>query len=161
MRWEIILLEAVVVGSESIHSGIALPAGNLWQYKNCVRERQLESAEAFILCCYMQTWFDSSVLSPVVGSAVAKSVWVVFRSWVQIPFFLSPKLDSIFSVYCHTADELCGSYPQALIWFCEKLKHRDCAKLLFLSQWKWLSPIILMISHSSLQHQEHHNFAAE
>ena len=33
MHWEIILLEAVVVGSESIHSGIALPAGNLWQYK--------------------------------------------------------------------------------------------------------------------------------
>jgi len=29
MRWEIILLEAVVVGSESIRSGIVLPAGNL------------------------------------------------------------------------------------------------------------------------------------
>ena len=117
MRWEIILPEAVVVGSESIRSGIQLPAGNLPQYKSCVRERQLESVEAFILCCYMQTWFDSSVLSPVVGSAVAKSVWVVFRSLVQIPFFLSPKLASIFSIYCHTADELCGSEP--LIWFWE------------------------------------------
>jgi len=61
-------------GSESIHSGIVLPAGNLQQYKSCVRERQLESVEAFSLCCYMQTCFDSSVLSPVVGSAVAKSV---------------------------------------------------------------------------------------
>ena len=68
----------------------------------------------------MQTCFNSSVLSPVVGSAVAKSVWIVFRSWVQIPFFLSPKLASIFSIYCHTADELCGSDPwQALIWFWE------------------------------------------
>ena len=36
------------------------------QYKSCVRERQLESVEAFSLCCYMQTCFDSSVLSPVV-----------------------------------------------------------------------------------------------
>ena len=74
MRWEIILPETVVVGSERICSGIVLPAGNLRQYKSCVRERQLESVEAFILCCYMQTCFDSSVLSPVVGSAVAKSV---------------------------------------------------------------------------------------
>ena len=63
-----------MVGSESIRSGIVLPAGNLRQYKSCVRERQLESVEAFSLCCYMQTCFDSSVLSPVVGSAVAKSV---------------------------------------------------------------------------------------
>jgi len=51
-----------------------VPAGNLRQYKSCVRERQLESVEAFSLCCYMQTCFDSSVLSPVVGSVVAKSV---------------------------------------------------------------------------------------
>jgi len=29
MRWEIILPEAVVVDSESIHSGIVLSAGNL------------------------------------------------------------------------------------------------------------------------------------
>ena len=63
-------------GSESIHSGIVLPPGNLQQYKSCVRERQLESVEAFSLCCYMHTCFDSSVLSPVVGSAVAKSVWL-------------------------------------------------------------------------------------
>ena len=98
------------------------------QYKSCVRERQLESVEAFSLCCYMQTCFHSSVLSPVVGSAVAKSVWLVFRRfWVRIPFFLSPKLvsiidiirhmsyiyASIFSIYCHTADELCGSDRQA------------------------------------------------
>ena len=81
---------------------------------------QALSVEAFSLCCYLQTCFDSSVLSPVVGSAVAKSVWLVFRrSWVRIPFFLSPKLTSIFSTYCHSADELCGSDPQALIWFWE------------------------------------------
>ena len=67
----------------------------------------------------MQTCFNTSVLSPVVGSAVARSVWLVFRSWVRIPFFLSPKLASIFSIYCHAADELCGSDPQALIWFWE------------------------------------------
>jgi len=110
---------AMVVGSESIRLGIVLPAGNLWQYKSCVRERQLESVEAFSLCCHMQTCFDSSVQSPVVGSAVAKSVWLVFRSWIWIPFFLSPKLASIFSIYCHTADELCGSDPKALICFWE------------------------------------------
>ena len=108
MCWEIILPEAVV------------PAGNLQQYKSCVWERQLELVEAFSLCCYMLTCFDSSVLSPVVGSVVAKSVWLVFRSWVRILFFLSPKLASIFSIiYCHTVDELCGSDPQALIWFWE------------------------------------------
>ena len=89
------------------------------QYKRCVRERQLESVEAFSLCCYMQTCFNTSVLSPVVGSAVARSVWLVFRSWVRIPFFLSPKLASIFRIYCHAADELCGSDPQALNWFWE------------------------------------------
>jgi len=62
MCWEIILTEAVV------------PARDLQQYKSCVRERQLESVEAFSLCCYMQTCFVSSVLSPVVGSVIAKSV---------------------------------------------------------------------------------------
>ena len=78
MRWEIILPEAVLVGSESIRSSIVLSARifTYRQYKSCVRERQLESVEAFSLCCYMymQTCFDSSVLSPVVGSAEAKSV---------------------------------------------------------------------------------------
>jgi len=73
MHREIIVPEAVVVESESICSGIVLvhsthPSCNPVLYAVCESEKQLESAEAFGLCCYMQT------------SAILQLHWVQCRA---------------------------------------------------------------------------------